>query len=244
MRILSGLLVASSLFGLSLGSARAQSFNPNLIGGVMSPVVLDPCPAGLPCGAHRAGASPSRAGRTTHGPVTTSYRPDPAVTAKARRNFIASVSRQAGDVAGRAVEKGYAREDPLRTWARATAPDGMRLGDAADAMAEYWVLTWQMANTSDHTTPAQVQGVRRQVVAAMAASPGFVALGPAGRQALAEVLIYNTLFQNDVYVSLRRSGEMSRLKVMSDGAVSRFRDEAHLDLRSLDLTDQGLTPRR
>ncbi len=231
------LLWASVSFAL-VGAADAQGFNPNLIGGVMSPVVVDPCPAGFPCGAHRAGAPPPHRLPRRH--VQTTYRIDPAVTVRARRNFIIFVSRQAGDVAAAAVARNFAQNDPLQSWARQSAADGMRLGNVADAMAEYWVTNWQMANSSDHTTPAEVQGVRRQVAAVLADSPGFAALTPAGRQELAEGLIYNTLFQGDLYLELRRNGDARRLQAMSDGAENRFRSEAHLDLRSLALTERGL----
>ena len=173
----------------------------------------------------------------------TGYRADPAVGARVRRQFLAFVARSAGDHGAADMAATFARVDPVATWARQAAPDGMRLGDVADAMAEYWVSNWVMANRRPDPPGRRVRAVRDQLRRGLAADPGYSRLDDAGRQEMAEVFIYNTILQGSVYQRALKTSDAVLLQRASDAAQVRFRNEVHIDLRALALTDQGLAHR-
>lgn len=191
----------------------------------------------------RARAARRGAATSTRAAVATTFRPDPAVSIRVRRQFLAFVAKTSGAEAAAQLEKVYAHADPLTTWSRAAAPDGMRLGDVGDAMAEYWTVNWVMANRAADARPAAVQAVRRQVAIALANNPAYDRLGAAGRQEMAEVLIYNGLLQASIYQDATQRRDEGLLRRVSDAAVARFRNEAHLDLRALTLDEDGLARR-
>lgn len=70
----------------------------------------------------------------------------------------------------------FATHDMLQLWASPAAPDGLRLGDVADAMAEYWVSNWVMANRRPDPTAGQVRAARDQVRRMLASSPALARL--------------------------------------------------------------------
>ena len=194
--------------------------------------------AGSPAQRPRASAHAAAPGGNTR------YTSSPAVKARVRAQFLALVRRTSGEAAARAVGASMAQHDPLALWASHNAIDGMRLGDVADVMAEYWAMQWQMANRIESVEPVKVQGVRRMMAAALLSSPGFPTLSDAQRQEMAENLIYNQLLQGDAYVLAAKRGDPSLMRQVSDAAAARFRANLGMDPRALAITPAGFAPRR
>ena len=115
----------------------------------------------------------------------------------------------------------------------------MRLGDVADAMAEYWVTNWLIAHGRLDAPPGTVAGVRDQVRGVLARNPSFARLNDAQRQEMAETLIYNTLLQGEVAGSAIKRHDAALVARAGDAAVARFRNEAGIDLRRVELTGRG-----
>jgi hypothetical protein len=134
-------------------------------------------------------------------------------------------------------------KDYLALWAVHVAQDGLRPDDVADAGAAYWVENWEIANGIDTATPAQVRAVREQVHATMLAKPSFARLSDAQKQEMAEIFIYNQIVQDANYVAAMKAGNRAITGRLADAAVARFRNEMHLDLRRLALTDRGFAPK-
>jgi hypothetical protein len=189
---------------------------------------------------------PSPGGGPTEGSptaVVTTYRAQPAVTARAQRQFVDFVRTTSGAAGADAMAHAFASQDLVQSWARQAQPDGMRPGDVADAMAEYWVTNWMMANHQTTASPEQVRGVREQVRRALAGDAAFRRLDEAGRQELAEAMMYNTLLQGTVYQAALQRHDAALETKLSDAAVARFRNEARVDLRAVALTPAGLARR-
>ena len=172
----------------------------------------------------------------------TAYRADPEVTQRVRRQFIDWMSKQAGPEGGRQVETAMERTDPIQNWARLVASDGLRPGDTADALSAYWLMNWMIANGGDNNR-TQTQAVRNQVRSTMAANPAYARLDEGQRQEFAEILMLNFLIQHAAYVDAMKRGDQPVLSKLADAAVARFRNEMGVDLRQLQLTDQGLIKR-
>lgn len=177
-----------------------------------------------------AGVGPSRA--------STAYRPTSAVSAKVRRQFSDWMGRRTSVEQGRRVAQLLERNDPVTNWALLVGDDGLRPGDAADALAAYWILNWAMANGAEGDR-AQVLAVREQVRAIMVDNPAFARLDEPGRQEFAETLMLNFLVQQAAYVDALKRGDKLLQQKLGDAAVARFRNEMGVDLRGLRLTAQG-----
>lgn len=170
---------------------------------------------------------------------STRYTATPAVAARVRTQFVQQIRTTAGDEAAQKVGAALNRGDAVKSWNSIVNGDGLRSGDMTDAFASYVVLHWVMANRAD-STPAQAMGVRRQVAPVMAT---YANLPDARKQELAETFMLNFLLQHAAYVdALQRNDTVTQGK-LSDAAATRFRKEMGLDLRTLQLSDKGLTPR-
>lgn len=193
---------------------------------------------GAPLGGRPARA-PSPSSRTARPAATsTTYRADPAVSQKVRRQFADWMGRRTSPEDGRRVAQLLERNDPVANWAQEVGDDGLRPGDAADALAAYWLLNWAIANRGDGSR-AQILAVRDQVRTMMTDNPGFARMDEPGRQAFAETLMLNFLVQKAAYADAVRRGDQATLKRLGDAAVARFRSEMGVDLRRLRLTARG-----
>jgi hypothetical protein len=172
------------------------------------------------------------------GAASTGYRASPQVSARVRKQFSDYMARQAGAEGGQQMAAALARIDPVQGWARLVASDGLRPGDAADALAGYWVLNWIIANRGDNTR-AQTLAVRRQVLPIIASNPGYARLDESQRQEFAEILMLNFLVQHAAYTDTLQKRDEATLRRLGDAAVARFRSEMGVNLRQISLTDKG-----
>ncbi len=96
-----------------------------------------------------------------------------------------------------------------------------------------------MANAVDYAPPARVRAVREQVRRTMLAKPDFARLDDARKQEMAEIFIYNELIQTSNYLNAAKRGDHATMQRIADASVARFRNEMHVDLRRLTLTNRG-----
>lgn len=174
--------------------------------------------------------------------ASTRYRASPQVSARVKKQFSDWMGKQAGAEGGRQVMAAMQRTDPVQNWARLVSADGLRPGDAADALAGYWVLNWMIANRGDNTR-AQTLAVREQVRPIMASNPAYARLNEPQRQELAEVLMLNFLIQQAAYTDALKRNDQNDIRRLADAAVARFRNEMGVDLRQLQLTNNGFVRR-
>jgi len=168
------------------------------------------------------------------------YTESPAITSKVKRNYIAFLRSQGLNEGATSMEAYLAKSDFRQDWAKAAAGDGMRRGSALDALAEYWLTNWLIANGKTvNNTRAQAQGLRRQLAPIMAADPTFSKLTNAQRQELAEVWMINAVAQAGGYMAAVRSGDKATIRKASEAAITRFKNEVKIDLRGVKLTDKG-----
>ena len=175
-------------------------------------------------------------GRTRPVPNTT-FRADPIITARVKRQYLDFLARKVSPSASQDAAKFLGQVDFKQAWARAEGPDGLRPDNVADAAAAYFALNWCIANGKDSFTAASVQALRRQFGPVIFGQPAFRRLSNAQRQEMAEVWMINFVVQAGGYGGAKSNPAM--LQKVQDAAVTRFKNEAHLDLRTLRLTDQG-----
>lgn len=178
----------------------------------------------------------------TRAAVETGYAASAAVSAQAQRQFIAFVRETSGAAGAEAVELEFRKASPSQIWAGMVAGDGLRPGDAVDAVAGYWMLNWIIANRA-HETDFDTRPILIQARLALSQNGGFRALTEAQRQELSEVLMMNFLIQQAVYSDAVAKGNEPMQAALADAAVARFRNEAGVDLRAITVTDRGFASR-
>ncbi|MDH0863540.1 DUF6683 family protein [Mitsuaria sp. GD03876] len=176
-------------------------------------------------------------------PLQTAFRPSPEITRKIQGLFADFVAKRASDADIAKVGAAVTHGDPAKDWARIAAVQGLKPHDTADALAAYWVLSWQVANGAE-ATRAQSLGVREQVLGVLARNPAYGRLDDAGRQDFAETLMLNFLLQHGAFVDATQRKDAAALRPLGDAAATRFKAETGVDLRALALTDKGLVPKR
>lgn len=176
--------------------------------------------------------------------AATGYRAAPAVTARVKRQFVTWLksSTRADAAQARAIEQQLLSTDFVRQWSAAVREDGLRAGDAADALGAYWLLNWMIANGRASNTGAEARAVRDQCRTLLVANPQFAALTDAQRQEMAEIWMLNFLLHAAAYSQAMSSKDAAMLDRLGDAATTRFRNEMGVDLRRLEVTSTGFVP--
>ncbi len=185
---------------------------------------LDSVSGGGRAGSHRRAARTRPAGRgviagapSTTGPrAVLTCQASPAVSARVVRQYAAWVAKITGPDKAQQLQAEFTRHSPVALWAGAERSDGLKPGNVADVLTSYWVMNRMIANGVPSTTAAQVQ-----------------------RQEMAETLMLNYVMQSLAYGAAVRKGDKDLARRLGDAAVTRFKNEAHVDLRRVRLTDDG-----
>ncbi|CAN7255641.1 hypothetical protein LJR225_001202 [Phenylobacterium sp. LjRoot225] len=173
---------------------------------------------------------------------STRYRASPTVTDRVKRQYIAFIGKSLGPQAAGEYETALARRDFVTNWAQLVAPEGLRAGDAADALAAYWMLNYLMANGLVDVSGASGRVVAEQIRRSLVSNPTFARLNEAQRQEMAEVLMLNFITQQAAYEHAMGARDDALKRKLADAAVARFRNEMGVDLRQLRLTRAGFGP--
>jgi hypothetical protein len=228
--------------------AQAQMFEglPQQI--AMTNLLLQPAIDSAKRAARGEGPAPTRKPRAVRpaapaAVATTQYRSSPAVTARVRRQFADWLkSRTRADPAqSRQIEQALGG-DFVGQWSKAVSEDGLRAGDAADALGAYWLLNWMIANGRTSNTGAEARAVRDQSRRLLAANPQFAALGDAQRQEMAEIWMLNFLLHSAAYSAALTGKDANMAGKLGEAASARFRNEMGVDLRRLRITPSGFVP--
>lgn len=185
--------------------------------------------------------TPRRAVRSQR--FVTTYRESPLVRKRVLTQFTNWIATQDSPQAAARIKREFEQKNVLALWAKDVARNGLKRGDVADALTDYWVTNWQIANGVLTIKPAQVQAVRRQVAPMMASNPRFAKLTGAGRQEMAEIFIYNGVLQGVAFGEAMKRGDKSLQKRLGNASVARFKREMKLDLRAIQLTNSGFKPK-
>lgn len=99
-----------------------------------------------------------------------------------------------------------------------------------------------IANQGDNNR-VQTLAVRNQVRSIMSSNPAFARLSDGQRQEMAEALMLNFLMQHAAFSNAMQRRDQAALRKLGDAAVTRFRNEMGVDLRQLQLTNNGFVRR-
>ena len=185
--------------------------------------------------------TPSPAARRPPARTATTYTVSLEVRRRARTQFVDWMKSTTPNLPP-AAEAQLRAADFVGEWEKAVREDGLKSGDAADALGAYWLLNWMMANGRPGNTPAEAQSVRDQARSLLQANAQFAVLGDAQKQELAEIWMMNFLLQGNAYFDAVKRGDKAMAKKLGEAATVRFRNEMGVELQRLRLTPAGFTP--
>lgn len=167
--------------------------------------------------------------------TATTYRSTPAVTQKVIRQYISWARTQSPKEAD-SLKSVFARYNPVQIWSGSVKSDGLKTGDVTDSLAAYWILNYLIANQKTQNTKAQALAVRDQVRPLLSSASRLTS---AQKQELSEVWMVNFVVQQGAFSAAMKSRDKALMQKLSDSAVTRFQNELGVNLRTLQLTDEG-----
>lgn len=189
-------------------------------------------PAAAPRTATTTTARPAAAARPAAvSPARTAIRSTPASQKASLAAYVARVSRSQPHYAAEASRM-FAQHDAFQVYDTLIASSGLRGDDAADVLASYMLLGYEIASGGE-ATPAQARGVRRQLAERIAASPALAALPV--RTGMAEELKLTFVTLHAGYKSAHGEGTVDEYRT----GVARFFAGQGTDFSRLRLSDEG-----
>ena len=165
----------------------------------------------------------------------------PSVSSAVKQEYIASIERSTNARAAGELDAFYSRNPVRSQFEIAIRPYGLRSDDLADVAAAHLVVMWMTANDARLPDAAQVRGVQAQVQRQMASS-GTTSPRADERQRIAEALMYQTVTLIKVREQAQAESAAVHLRELADSAQAMMARQ-DVDLRAMQLTEDGLVPR-
>jgi len=210
------------------------------------PVGAGPGTAALPPSPMPPSAKPAALPRQAVAPVpaasTTSYRADPAVSARIRQEVLSATLPGGQDPARLrdAVESGAIWEEFDRLLTR----HGYDPRDLADVVAAFYLIAWEVATGGDALAqPAGIAAVRGQAREMLARNAATAGQTEAERQATAERLAFHAMAIAIRHQDLRAAGNRAALATYRTEVAQAVLREQRVDLRRFALVASGFQAR-
>ena len=230
------LAVAGSVASLT-SPASAQELN---LGPIIDPMIAGNAAAQRQIAEQQykkeTGRSPQSSRPVSQG--STRFKSNFTVRKRNLAQFVAKI-RADDPQSATALERSFAKSDPIAAIAPALRRYGLRTDDAADAAAAYVVTAWYaVRGRNDDLPQSYVQGVRNQMRRAMLSLPGFARASDATKQQLAEAMFVQMMIA-DAAVSAAK-GKPALMAKTKASVNQGARNTLHLDLSKLKLGSKGL----
>ncbi|MGK6320106.1 DUF6683 family protein [Sphingomonas sp. DT-204] len=138
------------------------------------------------------------------------------------------------------LAKLFAQGDVIERMRPELAEYGLSVDDVADAYTVWWINAWHASRgLSEDVSDAVTASVRRQVTAAMAATPALRNAGDAAKQEMAESFLIQALLLSAAVEQAK--GDRAQLDAVSRAAVQGAHGMG-IDLPSMTLTEAGFVP--
>ena len=160
----------------------------------------------------------------------------------ARRSFLANIvakARATNPQAAAALQRDFAKGDPIVTIAPALARYGLRTDDVADSMAVYLISAYYgVRGSTQDPSRSSLRATRDQMRRALLTTPSFASSSNAAKQQMSDALLLQTMVTNRLVTSAKGNpAQMASAKSsIRQGALKIFK----LDLSKMKLTNSGL----
>jgi hypothetical protein len=134
----------------------------------------------------------------------------------------------------------YGSVDVIRSFGKAMAPFGLRVDNAADTFALWWIAAWQTANRDTrHVDAKTYKAVSLQAAKSFANHPQFASITDAMKQEFSESSMIQTLL---IGIATDRYGSDPGYAQSLADAVRQGTKATGLDLDVMTLTEDGFVP--
>ena len=159
-----------------------------------------------------------------------------------RRNLLANLvarTRAANPQSGAALERDFAKGDPIAAIAPALARYGIRTDDVADTMAVYLISAYYgVRGSNQDPSPASLRATRDQMRRALLSNRAFVSASNAAKQQMSDALLIQVMFDDRMLSGAK--GNPARMASVKSAIRQNALQTFKLDLSKLKLTSQGL----
>lgn len=169
---------------------------------------------------------------------STRFRPSLVARQRTLATIVAK-ARATNPQGAAALQRDFAKGDPIVAIAPALARYGLRTDDVADAMAAYLVSAWYgVRGSNQNPSRSSLRATRDQMRQVLLSNPAFASSSNATKQQMSDVLLLQTMVTDRLLTSAKgKPAQMARTqRAIRQGAFNTFK----LDLSKMKLTASGL----
>jgi len=167
------------------------------------------------------------------------YHASADVSRKVQRNVLTSIADPA---ARESLQQAMQNNNILKQFDQLLHQYGYDIGNVADVMTAYYVITWEVVNDQDASRyKSGIQAFHDRLVASLSASPELTGMSDADKQTTAETLSYMAALAAAARNQLKQRGDtagLGRVQQQVHAATLRM----GVDLKALRLTANGFEP--
>jgi len=159
-----------------------------------------------------------------------------AVSGQVRREFLSTLAKT-HKVPESTIAEQLGEHDYPEEFRETFGPLGLKPDNLADAMTGYWVTMWSLVHRRPLPDAALIPAARKQLEPLCSKAPQ--ARREAGRQAMAEAMIYETMSALNKAQQFAAIGDEESLQIMSDTITANVRRTRAINFKALKLTPSG-----
>lgn len=245
------IFVSTLGLGLGAGTARAQmspdsimeTYNSNINAIVSSRINAHVLDQAIRRNGGYGGEGSRRGSRITGSPrpvLQGSTRFLPSVAARQRTLAgLVSKARTTDPQAADALQRDFAKGDPIAAIAPGLARYGLRTDDVADAMTAYLVSAWYGVRGSNEDPPrAKVRATREQMHRVLLSTSSFASTSNEAKQQMSDAFLLQLMVTDRLVTDAK--GDPSKMDSVKSTIGQTVLNTFKLDLTKMKLTDQGL----
>ena len=233
---------------IGAGAARAQmspdlimeTYNSNINAIVSSRINAHVLDQAIRRNGGGRGSHGSRTASSTRSAVhgSTRFRPSAAVRQRTLTGLV-NKARATNPQGADALQRDFAKGDPIAAIAPGLARYSLRTDDVADAMTAYLVSAWYgVRGSNEDPAPWQVRATREQVHRILLSSPQFASSSDQTKQQMADALLLQLMVTDRLVTSAK--GDPSKMVSAKNTIQQAVLKTFQLDLTKAKLTEEGL----
>lgn len=164
-----------------------------------------------------------------------------AVSGQVRREFLSTLAKTHQVPEATIVEQ-LGEHDYPDEFRETFGPLGLKPDNLADAMTGYWITMWSLVHRRPLPEGELIPAARKQLESLCSKAPQ--ARREPGRQAMAEAMIYETMFALNKAQQFAVIGDEESLQSMSETIAANVRRTRGIDFKALKLTASGFVSTR
>lgn len=176
-------------------------------------------------------------------PVALSFAASEQVATDTRESYLTHLAKE-DPKSAREYREVLETQDVRGNFRANLAAYGLNADNVGDVLSAYWVVLWAIANKerTDALSVSAIGAVGNAVRKEMQTDPTMRGITDAERQAVADMMMYDTVLADGSYQNAMRARRQDQIDLLSDAVQDRILEQG-LDLRAIKLTRNGFKKR-